>query len=240
MDFDAARLKIISEQYNEGGGIGSLSEKLIHKILKYTVEPDDTFHEVEHNGSVADVKKDNSIFEIQTRSFEKLLPKLDKLLSDCSVTVVHPIAVKKQIYRVNRETGEISGPKKSPSPKTVYDSAYELFKLRRLIGAKGFSVKLFLLSVDEYKSTERKQRYGPSNLIERIPRSLEGVIDLVDKSDYSVFIPDGLPLVFTSADYIKAARSRSRYCYYGARLLVELGLAKRVESSGRAYLYTLT
>ena len=239
MDFDSARIKVISENCATCSGIGSLSERLIHKILKYTVEPDDSYHEIKYKGLVADVKREDEIYEIQTRGFERLSDKLDAFLSECKVTVIHPIIAEKQIFRFDKATGEITGPRKSPSPKTVFDSAYEIFKLRRFLFNPDFEIKLFLLSVDEYKNVERKKRYGPTDLIERIPKRLLDVVTLSCVKDYYAFIPPGLPVEFTSADYVKCARSRSRYCYYGVRLLSELGIVKKIGKRGRAYLFSL-
>ena len=72
--FVQAKLKVLSEDTRNPCGIGSLSEKITHKILKYTYEPEDLYHEVDYAGCVADIKKRNSICEIQTAGFERHRP----------------------------------------------------------------------------------------------------------------------------------------------------------------------
>ena len=82
-------------------GIGTYGEKLLHRTLKYYFEPNSDFHEVAFNGSVADIKNGEGIIEIQTRSFEKLVPKLERFLCCSHVTVVYPIIERKRICRMD-------------------------------------------------------------------------------------------------------------------------------------------
>ena len=70
--FFGARELVLAERA-KCGGIGTLSEKTLHKILKYYVEPNEEYHEVEYLGSVLDIKGENGIFEIQTRAYDKIL-----------------------------------------------------------------------------------------------------------------------------------------------------------------------
>ena len=71
--FFDAKIRLLSES-GADGGIGRLAEKSLHKVLKSYIEPDETFHEREHLGSVADVMNNDGIYEIQTRSAERLIP----------------------------------------------------------------------------------------------------------------------------------------------------------------------
>ena len=238
--FAEAKLKVLSEQARSSCGIGSLCEKITHRILKYTYEPNDLYHEVDYYGCVADVKNGNCIYEIQTAGFERLNSKLQKFLSECNVTVIHPIIAEKYVYRLNKETGEFSPPRKSSHKKTLFDSAYDVFKLREFISNTNFSLKILYLSVDEYKNGEKRKRYGPTDLIERIPRDIIEIFTLRYKEDYRIFIPSDMPEEFTASDYLKATKSRSRYAYYGLRILLFLGLAAEVGSRGRAKIYRLT
>ena len=73
--FAAARLRVLSEEKTRGG-IGTLSEKLLHKILKFYVDNDQSHHEIPVFGKVADVFDGNEIFEVQTRAFERLYQSL--------------------------------------------------------------------------------------------------------------------------------------------------------------------
>ena len=55
--FYDARFRVMGElatRIRGAGGIGTQSEKMLHSILKYAIEPDETLHEVKRYGSVAE------------------------------------------------------------------------------------------------------------------------------------------------------------------------------------------
>ena len=56
--------------------IGELNESSLHNELKYILESDSTYHEVKIGGYIADIFKNNTAVEIQTRQFNKLSNKI--------------------------------------------------------------------------------------------------------------------------------------------------------------------
>ena len=77
--FDWARDKIVGT-VRERQGIGTLSEKTVHAVLKNYYAPDEDMHEIPIEGSVADIYTGTEIMEIQTRSFDRMRDKLRKFL----------------------------------------------------------------------------------------------------------------------------------------------------------------
>ena len=66
--FEEAKLRGLLH-LQEKGGIGTLSERCLHAVLKYWVEPDESRHEVRLPcGLVADVFDGERVVEIQTGS----------------------------------------------------------------------------------------------------------------------------------------------------------------------------
>ena len=114
--FRRAKLRVLAEEVKTDG-VGGLSEKAIHKILKLTFEPNTDFHEVKFLGSVADIKNGEGIIEIQTKDLFRLESKLEKFLAVSPVTVVIPLIREKYIRWIDTETGEITEPRKSPRVK---------------------------------------------------------------------------------------------------------------------------
>ena len=57
-------------------GIGVLSEITIHSVIKRFIEPNEALQEVKVGDYYADIKNDDGIFEVQTRSFNRLRAKL--------------------------------------------------------------------------------------------------------------------------------------------------------------------
>ena len=104
--FSEARAKALSEE-SETFSVGRLSEKLVHRTLKYYIDGDSSHHEIKHLGSVADVKNSDGIFEIQSRSFDKIEKKMTKYLADGKVTLVYPLISERYLTWINPENGEV-------------------------------------------------------------------------------------------------------------------------------------
>ena len=108
-DYEAfvnAKDKIIGKAHNNKG-IGTLSEKTLHAVLKLYYEPDEDKHEVAMSGYYADIYNDKGIIEIQTRQLNKLRDKLSVFLQDYHVTVVYPLPFNKWLSWVNPDNGEV-------------------------------------------------------------------------------------------------------------------------------------
>ncbi len=74
-------------------GIGTLSEKTVHAVMKNYYAPDTDMHEIPIENFVADIFTGQEIIEIQTRAFYKMRRKLDAFLPLYPVTIVYPIPV---------------------------------------------------------------------------------------------------------------------------------------------------
>ena len=86
--FHAACEKVMRQQCLQKG-IGTLSEKTVHAVLKNFYETDPAHQEIPVENYVADILRDGEIIEIQTRSLNAMRRKLDCFLSHYPVTIVH-------------------------------------------------------------------------------------------------------------------------------------------------------
>ena len=78
-DFARCRRQVLEESFFQHG-IGSLSERESHAILKNFYCPDPSCQEINIGGFVADISDSSGITEIQTRGFGKLRRKLQCFL----------------------------------------------------------------------------------------------------------------------------------------------------------------
>lgn len=122
-----------AETVHASGGIGTLSEKKMHSVIKYFIEPDASKHESRVGNSIVDVKNESGVFEVQTASFNVLRKKLPSLLISNCVTVVHPIPFEKHIVKLNAVTGEIGKRRKSPKRGSFLMLFLSYTSLRRLL-----------------------------------------------------------------------------------------------------------
>ena len=221
---------------DEGGGIGRLSEKYIHRALKFYFEPNEKYHEIAYLGSVADIKNSAGITEIQTRGFEYLVPKLEKFLKQDKVTLVCPLVKIKHITTVNQD-GEVISRKKSPMQKSLSDIAIELYKIKDYILEGNIEIKIVFLKAEAErvligsltKKKYKKGRVYPTGILE--------IITLKDIEDFRIFLPDTLPEKFLRSEYNKAIKARAKFSYYALKLCEHLGFVKQTGKQGNAFVY---
>lgn len=237
--FALAKAKAIAESI-DNGGIGRLNEKLLHRTLKHYFEPDTNFHEVEYLGSIADIKNEEGITEIQTRSFGKLLPKLERFLPEQPVKILLPIIERKTICLVDIEGGEGYAPRKSPKKGKLYDALNELPRLGDFAIDENLSVLLVFIDAEETRMANQTKKVGRkrTDKIDCIPTSINYIIELKKPVDYSIFIPDDLPEEFTAKDFQNKTGLKSINVHSALMLLVRLGCLRRYKNSGRAYSYS--
>ena len=240
---DAARFlaacdKIIHTEHIEKG-IGTLSEKTVHSVLKHYLEPDTSFHEVKTGRYVADIRTSDGIYEIQTRQFNKLRNKLDAFLPEYSVTVVYPIPHIKYLRWIDAETGEISPARKSPKTGVFQSVFYELYKIKPYLSHPNFHLLLLLIDLEEYRflnGYDRDRKKG-STRSDRIPTALYASETIFSVSDYKKLIPDELSDTFTVRDFAKASHITAAQAQPAVNVLTHLGVLEHIGKSGRLYLY---
>lgn len=236
--FQAASEKIIGKK-RQRQGIGTLSEKTVHAVLKEYLEPDVTCHEIPIEGCVADIFTGKEILEIQTRSFDKLRTKLERFLPICPVTVVFPIPHEKKLIWIDEETGELSKARKSPLTGSAYLAFPELYKIKTYLKSPNFHLKLILLDLEEYRllnGWSRDKKKGSSRF-DRIPSNIWDEMDFQEPRDFIQLIPYELQEPFTTADFAKAAKIRKPLSQTVLHILHYLELVERVGKKGNSYLY---
>ncbi len=222
-------------------GIGALSERSLHRILKLYTDPCRENHEVSYLGYVVDVMNSDGITEVQTRDFARLLPKLEALLAEERVTVIYPITRIRTLVWLDPLTGETSKPRRSPRRGRLSDALPELSRISHLVGGGNLTVKLFLLDTEDYKvqNGRGKDRKHYAMRYERLPTELVDIVELCDVCDYAQLLPDALSDGFTAADFDRATALRARRSHFSLKFLLELGLLTR-EKDGRVYRYYRT
>ncbi|MDO5131578.1 MAG: hypothetical protein Q4D81_01190 [Eubacteriales bacterium] len=245
--FDAARSRIISLTPRSRHGIGMLSEKTLHAVLKFYMDPNEDHHEIPVDSYVADIFHDGRITEIQTARMDALRARLHCFLPQYPVRVVYPLPAQKWVVWVDPEDGSLIKRNRSPFRGSFYHAFRELYRLRPFLSDPRLSFELLLIDMEEYRLLDgwsRDKKRG-SHRYERIPLRLVDRMLLTCPQDYMQFVPDGLPEPFTSADFskkagIRAARGQGSGVSTILLLLTELGVLERVGKKGSAWLYRIT
>lgn len=229
----------VMHEGRERDGIGTLSEKTLHAVLKKYYEPDSGCHEIKVGGFVADIVGENGIIEIQTRNFDKLRRKLSRFLEVSAVTVVYPCPRTKWLIWVDPETRAVTKKRKSPKQGTPAQAFYELYKIKNLLSHPNLRLSIVLMDLEEYRyldgwSVDKKKG---SSRCERIPLELVEEISIACPLDYEKLLPDALPCPFTSRDFMTAAKLSRSAAQTALNTLHSVGAVLRVGKKGNLYLY---
>ena len=172
-------------------GIGTLSEKTLHIILKNYYEPDIDKQEIPIEGYVADIFTGSEIVEIQTGQFNRMREKLKAFLPLYPVTIVYPITHERWLRWIDEETGEISAGRKSPKKENPYLIFPELYKIKAFLKDPNLHLKIAVLDMEEYKVLDGwgKHKKNNASKFDRIPLRLVKEYDVERVEDYLQFLP---------------------------------------------------
>lgn len=235
--FEEARLKVLS-QSNPDGGIGTLSEKSVHAVLKAYYEPYEDSREVKVGSYVADIVGENGILEIQTRQFSRLNKKLNAFLPLCHVTVVYPILAEKWIVTVNLRTGAALTRRKSPLHGSLWNLLEEMRGIQSFFGNPALSFRAVLLEAEEIRAAGKG--CGKGKKIDLIPLRLIEEYAFSSPADFYRILPPDLPAAFTSSMLAQTARIPLPLAQTGLYVLHRLGCVARIGKQGKSVLYQIS
>jgi hypothetical protein len=222
--------------------IGILNESTIHAQLKELYLVPGASSEARIGSYFVDVLlPDNGIVEIQTGSFAKIQHKLMHLLEDRAVRLVFPLAAEKKIVMLDPDLKQVLSSRKSPLKKTVYDAAWELVHISKVLSHPRFSLEIIFTREEEIRRKDGKGsrwRKGIS-IMDRQLKAVIGRIRFDKPDDYaSVFLSQELPDRFTNralAEIISVPLSTARQITYFLR---SLDVIKVVEKQGKELIFS--
>lgn len=232
-------LALVRDGGARDGGIGTLGEKTVHATLKLWLDEDTAHHEVTlPNGCVADIFDGARVTEIQTANFSGFRKKLERLLDQYPVTVVHPLVHDKWIRWIDPTTGESAPPRRSNRRGRFTDAGCELIYILPLLGHPNLTIRLVMLDVEEHRLLDGWGNGGKrgAHRVERLPISLTDTVTLKTAADYAALLPSALVAPFTAAQFGKAARLQGRKLHGALKVLMSVGVLRR-EKDGQKYLY---
>lgn len=220
-------------------GIGTYSEKRLHRILK-SLFADEDCREIPVGDYVADVLCDEVITEVQTGSFIKYLPKLRYYLdaTEYKVRLVIPIIAEKMLIRIDEETGEVIRKKRSPLKKNYFHGLAALYPIREILPSDRIEVDILLIYAEEHRYSERvRYRKTGAYISDLLPQRLTDERIFSAREDFLFFLPDQDE--FTAKEYSAFSKMKGRELYSCLNTLCQIGVISR-EKEGKSYVYTKT
>lgn len=208
--------------------IGTLNEGSLHAALKeHYSEPGDEF-EVAMGRFVIDIVRPGLLIEVQTRSFASMGNKLDRLLPDNEILLVHPIATRTDLERPGCPR------RKSPKNGSIYSIFEELVSIPTLIDNPNLTLDVVLAQVAKVQEPDPKARRGRGGYrtVDRRLVEIESIRRFSTAQDLFALVPDDLPEVFTTADIAQAGgfgrdvAQRMAYCFKALGLFTQQGRTK--------------
>ena len=210
--------------------IGTLNEGSLHAELKKRYAAPGDLFEANIGGHLIDVVRDPGgadelLIEIQTGSLAALGPKLDRLLPDHRVLLVHPIATRIRLVRDDRP------PRRSPKRGSVYAIFDELVSLPTLLDHPNLSLEIVLFeeSRRQIEDPTLRRRRGGWRTVDRSIDEVVAVERFDAIADLLRLLPPDLPESFTTADLAdtigcpRALAQKLAYCFRHAGLIESTG-----------------
>ena len=237
MRFAEARRKLLEKPQSKG--IGTLSEKTVHAVLKEYYGGGEENKEIPLGGFVADVVSEDGVIEIQTRALYRLDRKLEALLPLCRVTVVYPIEARKYLLDIDPDSGELISKRLSPKRLKIWHGIAELYGIRKFLGNENLTVRFPVLTVEEtrIRAAEKKRR---ADKIDKLPADMTEEVVIRRKEDTAALLPEELPDGFTSAEFAKLCRINADTAGKCIRVLSVMGIITEYGKQGRCKLWKKT
>ena len=228
----------IVNQERERYGIGTLSEKTVHAVVKHYMEPNEAYHEVPLEGFVADIFREDAVTEIQTAHFNVLRRKLDKFLPLYPVTIVYPIPAVKWVIWVDPGSGAEVSRRKSPKKGSPYQAFNELYKIKSYLGDPNLRILFLFIDMEETRLLDgwsRDKKRGATKY-DRIPLELVDEMLFERVEDYRMMIPPELS-GFTTREYAKSTKIPLSHAQTALNIFYYLNVVERIGKKGNSYLY---
>lgn len=227
---------IINDNFiQEKKGIGELSEKTLHRIIKNLYESNSLNQEIKIGNYYVDVLNNNNIIEIQTKQFNKLRNKLEYFLSlnKYTINIIYPIFTSKMIYLLDDD--KIIKSYKSPKKLHIPEVFYELYKIKSFLNITSITITLLLLEIDEYRQVSNNRK--GYICYDRIPKKLIDEIILNNNNDYLSLLPKELEEEFTSKDLSLLTKTDIKYVNKMLNVLKYLNIIEVIGKDGKKYIY---
>ena len=222
--------------------IGSLNETPLHAAIKnwYATSRDQI--EVVMAGYVIDlVRADGELVEVQTANFGQIRAKLDALLPDHRLRLVHPLAQEKWIVKVGAD-GEILSRRRSPKSGRVEMVFGELVSIPGYLSHPNFYLDVLLVRTEEVwrahdKGGRRGWRRGGWIVHDRRLLEVVACHSFTEPAQLAALLPDSLPTPFTTTDLAAHAKLQRRLAGQMAYCLREMGEIETQGKQGNSWLY---
>jgi hypothetical protein len=219
--------------------IGTLHESSLHADLKLWYKKSEDQLEAPVENFIIDIARDNLLIEIQTKNFAAIKKKLEKLIANHKVLLIHPIVKDKWIINLKTQSNTVINKRLSPKHNSYLEIFEELVRIPELISNLNFTIELPLVQIEEYRKNDGNgswRRNGWSIYDRKLVKVLEKKT-FNTPMDFLMLKPTSLKTPFTNIELaysLKKPLSLARKMSYCLR---KMGLIKVVGKKGRSLIF---
>lgn len=216
-----------------------MTEQSLHEQLKAMYSGGGSVEE-SVDGYIVDVVRGRLLVEIQTGSFGSIQSKLEDLLENHRVRLVHPIPYMKWIVRLDSDGDPVSR-RKSPKRGRVEDVFHELVHIPEVCVHTHFELEVALVNAEEFWIDDGKGSWRRRNwsIYDRKLLHINKRHIFTEPRDYLDLLPNDLPDGFTSRHLSEQTGMTRRLAQKMVYCLRKMGLLKIHGKKARANLYTI-
>ena len=219
--------------------IGTLNESSLHRELKEIYRNPGDELEVKVGKYHVDIVRENLLVEIQIKNFSAIRSKLEVLLQNHKVLLVHPIIRDKWILSLDIKSNQVIRRKLSPKHCSFENIFEELLRIPHLISHPNLIIELVLIQAEETRINDGKgswRRRGWSIQDLKLVKILEHKV-YSNSKQFLKLIPEDLNVPFTNknlASYLKKPVKLASMTTYSLR---KMGLIEVVGKKERSLLF---
>ncbi|WP_207434858.1 hypothetical protein [Sabulibacter ruber] len=226
----------------ERNGINIKNERSLHAGLKqWYAQPHDRF-EVPVGGFIIDLVRGQQLVEFQTRNFTAIRPKLQSLLKEHPVHLVHPITFEKWVVQVDAKGTSVLSRRKSTYRGALTDIFEELVRIPELVTHAAFTLEFPFIREEEIRCRDGKGSKWRKKVSIKDRKLLEVVSThtFTCAQDFLQFLPPHLPQPFSNKDLAKALLLPLHRCRQITYCLRKMGALEVTGKKVNELLFSIT
>ena len=229
-------IEVINESKNQ---IGTLNESSLHRELKeiYKCPGDDL--EVKVGKYFIDIVRENLLIEIQIKNFSAIRSKLEYLLQNHKVLLVHPLIRDKWILSVDLKNNQVIRRNLSPKHCSFENIFEELLRIPHLISHPNLIIELVLIQAEETRVNDGQgswRRRGWSIQDLKLLKILERKV-YSNSKQFLKLLPDNLNVPFTNRNLANDLKKPIKLASMTTYSLRKMGLLEVVGKKERSLLF---
>jgi hypothetical protein len=211
--------------------IGTLNETTLHTDLKWLYSESNDQLERKVGKYVVDIIRDDLMIEIQTTNFSVIRNKIEVLLQNNKVKLIHPIIQDKWIINIDTQLNKIVRRRLSPVHCSYINIFEELIRIPKLISHPNFTIEIILVQIEEIRKKSSKaswRRNGWSIYDKKLLKVVESK-KFNEPIDFLYFIPKNIETPFTNVKLAKSLKQpislaqKISYCLRKMKMLKTVG-----------------